>query len=119
VKAVGLLTPVLLAHLLLAAHFLRAGSLLLLAATLVVAGLLAHRGRWTARLNQLWLLSGSGVWAITLMRLWQARIAAGAPAVRMAVILGAVALFTALAAGLFETGRLRERYRLTEEGEAG
>ena len=110
-KTIALLIFVLLAQLLLAAHFLRAGNGPLLALALGFALLLLHRRAWVARLMQAWLLVGSAVWIGTLYRLWNQRTAAGAPAGRMAAILGVVAGLTALAALLFETGRLRRLYR--------
>ena len=110
-KTIGLMVPILLAQLLLAAHFLRAGNGLLLALTLASAFVLLHRRSWVARVTQAWLLVGGAVWIGTLYRLWNQRTAAGQPAVRMAVILGLVAGFTLLAALLFETGRLRRLYR--------
>lgn len=110
-KTIGLLVPALLSQFLLAAHFLRAGDWLFVGAALALAFLLGHRRSWVARLTQVWLLAGSAVWVGTLLRLWRQRTAMGMPWGRMAVILGAVAAFTALAALLFETGRLKRLYR--------
>jgi hypothetical protein len=69
------------------------------------------RRPWAARLAQLALLAGAFEWLRTLALLLPVRRAAGEPWVRLAAILGAVALVAVLGAALFETRRLRERYR--------
>jgi hypothetical protein len=95
-----LLAP-LLALALLGAHFHRAGNPWLVAGCVVLIGLAAWPRRWAARLVQLALLAGAAEWLWTAWRLVQARQALGQPWARLAVILGGVALFTALAAAVF------------------
>ena len=58
------------------------------------------------------VLAGAFVWAITLYDLAQMRMALGLPYLRMAVILGSVAVVALLSALLFETKSLRDVYRL-------
>jgi len=110
-RAFLLLLPASLSALVLGAHFLRRGDLGLVVACLVLLGLLFVRRLWAARLVQLALIAGAFEWLRTLAALLPARRAAGEPWLRLAAILGGVALLAVLGAALFETRRLRERYR--------
>jgi hypothetical protein len=110
-RAFLLLLPAGLSALVLGAHFLRRGDLGLVAACLVLLGLLFVRRLWAARIVQLVLCAGALKWLRTLAALLPARRAAGEPWVRLVAILGGVALLALLGAALFETRRLRERYR--------
>jgi hypothetical protein len=110
-RAFLLLLPASLSALVLGAHFLRRGDLGLVAACLALLGLLFVRRSWAARLVQLALLAGALEWLRTLAQLLPMRRAAGEPWVRLVAILGGVALLALLGAALFETRRLRERYR--------
>ena len=105
-----LLAPAALAALLLVAHFYRAGTLwgVALAAALLV--LLFVRRPWSARALQAGLVLGAVEWVRTLAAFAAVRVATGQPYLRMALILGAVALFAALAAIAFESDALRARY---------
>jgi hypothetical protein len=106
------LLPVVLALLLLAAHFYRAGWLPLAALSVALLALLAVPRAWAARALQLALALGAIEWLRTLASFAAARMATGQPYLRLALILGAVAAFTLLAAAVFRQRRLRERYRL-------
>ncbi len=110
--ALLLMLPPALAALVLAAHFHRAGDLLLTLAAGALALLLCVPRRWAARLVQVGLLAGALEWLRTAAALVAARQAMGQPFLRLALILGAVALFTALAAAVFRARPLRRRYRL-------
>ena len=110
-RAFLLLLPAGLSALVLGAHFLRRGDLALVAVCLVLIGLLFVCRLWAARLVQLALLAGALEWLRTLAALLPARRAAGEPWLRLVAILGGVALLALLGAALFETRRLRERYR--------
>jgi hypothetical protein len=101
-----------LALALLAAHFYRAASWPLMLASGLLLTLLAWPRAWVARLVQVCLLAGALEWAWTAYALAQQRIALGQPWIRLALILGAVALFTAAAALVFRNRRLRARYAL-------
>lgn len=104
------LLPVVLSLLVLAAHFLRAGNLLMVVLLLALLALLAVPRSWAARAVQVALALGTLEWVSTLVRLARARSAAGEPALRMGLILGAVALLTGLSALVFQSARLRRRY---------
>lgn len=110
-----LLLPVVLADLVLAAHFLREGNLLVVAALLALLPLLALRRAWVATVARLTLWLGTGVWLYTLLRLGAERSRLGEPWVRMALILGGVAAFTALASLVFRSPHLQARYRVGTE----
>jgi asparagine N-glycosylation enzyme membrane subunit Stt3 len=105
-----LLTPVVLSLLVLGAHFFRAGNVIMVAAVFVVLGLLAVPRRWAARMIQAALLLGAVEWIRTLVELYRQRAQLGQPAMRLCIILGGVALVTALSAMVFRTVRLRARY---------
>lgn len=105
-----LLMPTLLSLLVLAAHFLRAGQPWLAAASLALGTLTLVPRRWAAWTLQAGLLLGAAEWVRTTMVYVQARQAMGMPSGRLMVILGSVALVTALAASLYRTPRLRRRF---------
>ena len=96
------LLPATLSFLLLAAHFFRGGQGILLVLALACVGLLAVRRRWAGRILQLLLLLGAAEWCRTLGVIALQRRAEGLPWLRMALILGGVALFAALAALLLQ-----------------
>ena len=106
-----LLAPALSA-LLLAAHFLRSGQWAGFAVSLGLLVVLAVPRQWAARAAQAALLLGAAEWLRTLIELVAERRGEQAPYVRLAVILGTVAALTAASAVLFESRRLRARYRL-------
>ena len=104
------LLPVALSLIVLAAHFLRAGNILMVAVVLTVLGLLGVRRRWAARVMQVTLLFGAAEWVRTLAQLAALRSQAGQPVTRLLLILGSVALVTALSALMFVVPRVRDRY---------
>jgi hypothetical protein len=104
-----LLAPA-LAFAVLAAHFYRAGDWIPVA--LVVALLPLHfvRAPWAARTLQASLVLGALEWIRTVVQLVALRESMGQPWTRLAIILGSVALATALCALVFETRGLRARF---------
>jgi len=90
--------PLFLSSLVLAAHFFRMGSLGFVAFVLVLPLLLLTRERWAVRIVQAGLVLAAAEWIRTAVSIAQVRAASGGPTVRMVVILGSVALFTALSA---------------------
>ena len=90
-----------LSCLILAAHFLRMGALvgvLICVALPIVAA--ATRARWALRSLQALLVVGCVSWIATALRIGAQRRAAGEPWLRMALILAAVALLSAVSAAL-------------------
>ncbi len=106
------LLPVILSFLLLGAHFYRAGWVALTALCVAALFLLFLRKPWVPRLFQAALLLGAVEWFRTLYVFAAMRIAWDEPWTRLALILGAVSLFTALSALVFQGRRLKDFYGL-------
>ena len=104
------LLPVFISFLLLGAHFLRAGQTVLVVALILLLALLLLRKFWVPWLIQAVLLLGAIEWVLTLVSLAQYRIDSGQAWIRMAVILGVVALFTALSGLVFRSVALKKCY---------
>lgn len=104
------LLPVVISLILLAAHFYRAGQYVLVLVSLVFVFLLLIRKTWVPRLTQLALLLGAFEWLRTLYFIVQTRVEFGLPWNRLAIILGVVALFTALSGLVFRNKALCKRY---------
>lgn len=108
------LLPVFISLLLLSAHFFRSGETVFAVLPVVLFIPLIFRKAWVPRLMQLVLLLGAAEWLYTLVSVAQIRMQFGAPWVRMAVILGVVALFTAFSGLVFRSKALRVRYANTD-----
>jgi hypothetical protein len=108
------LIPVILSFLLLAAHFYRAGIPVLSGFCVGVLFLLFLRKRWIPRLFQGLLILAALEWLRSLYYFAAMRIAWDQPWTRLAIILGAVALFTALSGLVFKNARLRTFYGLQD-----
>jgi hypothetical protein len=104
------LLPVILSLLLLAAHFYRAGIVPLAGLCLVLPALLFVRQRWVPWVMQGALVLGCLEWLLSLYRFASVRIALEQPWTRLAIILGAVALLTALSALVFRSRAVKQRY---------
>jgi hypothetical protein len=107
------LIPPVVAFLLLAAHFYRAGIHLAVAVAVAMIVLVFVRRPWAARIIQLALVLAGIEWLRSAVTLVHARGAMGEPYLRLALILGGVALFTALAALVVQTRRAREHFGMT------
>jgi len=90
------LLPAIVSMLLLGAHFYRAGHLLLAGGALLSLGLLGIRRPQAIWLMQGLLAAGSVEWLATALRLVAERQSQGLPWLRLAIILGVVALCTLL-----------------------
>ena len=108
------LVPVIVSLLLLGAHFYRAGHTVLTVSCIAMPLLLFLRQPWIPRLFQAILVLGALEWLRTLYVFASMRIAFEHPWTRLAVILGAVAVFTALSGWVFRSAGLRSRYRRDE-----
>ena len=105
------LLPAVLAILILAAHFYRAANYGLVAVCGAAPLLLFLRRRWVIYVTQVLLLFGGFIWLNTIHNFVQIRESMGLPSTRMAIILGGVALFTAGAALIFSSQRVKSFYR--------
>lgn len=100
-----------LALLLLGAHFFRAGLVLLTVACLGLLVLLFVRAGWAARVLEAALWLGALEWLRTAWVFASARAQAGQPYGRLLLILGGVALVTAVAALLLRSRPSRSHFR--------
>ncbi len=105
-----LLLPTILSLLIFCAHLLRAGAAILIPLVLFSLGLLFIKHGLVARFFQLFLTLVAGQWVLFAIFLAHERQADGKDWVRMVVILCSVAVFTFIAALLFETPPLARRY---------
>src|SRR4051812_868670 len=105
--------PVAFAFILLAAHFHRAAMLASEVLAVMAIGLLFVRQAWAARTLQLLLVLGAVEWLRTLAVLVQERQAQHAPFLRLAAILGCVAVATAACALVFRGRVVRARFDLS------
>ncbi len=109
------LLPVILSLLLLTAHFYRADIMFLVIFIPASALLLLVRTQWAVRVVQGILILGGIEWIRTLVMLVMLRQDMGMPWIRLAVILGVVAVITIASALIFRLKSLRKRY---ESGQA-
>ena len=87
--------PAALAFLVLGAHFMRSGTILLVPLPLLLIGFLFPKAVWAVRTCQVALLLGGLEWVRTLVMRVLERSAFGEPYLRLVLILGLVAAFTA------------------------
>jgi hypothetical protein len=99
------------ALLLLGAHFFRAALVPLTAVCLGLIALLFVRDRWAWLALQAGLAIGTLEWLRTAWEFASLRAAMGQPYTRLLVILGSVALVTALAALVLRTRTARDHFR--------
>ncbi len=92
------ISPLLLSCLLLTAHFFRADLIFLVICTMGLPFLLRIGQPWAIRLIQFCLVLGAGEWLRTLFIFASQRQELHQPWIRLAVIMGGVALFTGLSA---------------------
>lgn len=110
---------IILSFLVLGAHFLRVGALPLVALSLFLPFLLLIPRPWVARTLQVALVLAGLEWLRTALSLVAGRQAEGEPWLRMAVILGVVALVAFVSAAVFQLPPLRDWYLRREETEGG
>lgn len=104
--------PILFAALLLGAHFLRSGHLSAVALSMALPVLLAVRRPWAAAILRISLIVGALEWARTASALILTRREMGEPFLRLAAILGGVAVATALCLLVFRSQRVKQYFRL-------
>ena len=107
-----LLVPALLSLIVLGAHCMRIGMPYLMVIPVAALVLLLWPRRWVARLVQTTLVLGALEWLRATIGYVSIRMGLDMPWMRLALILGSVALFTLLSALVFRTQRLRQRYQL-------
>jgi NAD-dependent dihydropyrimidine dehydrogenase PreA subunit len=105
-----LILPV-LSGILLAAHFSRAQNDWFAGACLVFPFILLSKKRWVMRIFQLFLLGGAMIWIERTISLVQLRQQKQLSWLRLAIILGIVALFTALSSLVFNNKKIKEMFK--------
>jgi len=103
--------PPISGFLLLTLHFFRSDNLPAMALSFLMIFFIFVRRPWASRALQVFLLLGSVEWIRTTFMLVMARSERGEPFLRLAIILGTVALFTALASLIFRTARIKTYFR--------
>jgi signal transduction histidine kinase len=104
------LLPVVISLLLIVAHYLREGQTAIVAIVLLLPLLLFLKKFWVPWIIQAVLLLGALEWLLTLVAIARFRMIQGESWTRMAIILGAVTLFTALSSLVFRSSALKARY---------
>ena len=92
------------------AHFSRAGQTGLVIVCLLFPLLLFIKRRWVAKVFQVLLLLAAMEWILTTLRIVHIRQMQEEAWIRLVIILGSVALFTALSALVFESKKLKQRF---------
>jgi hypothetical protein len=106
------LTPVVLALAVLAAHFYRSQFWVPFGVAIALLPIVLIRAPWAAGVLQGALVAGAVEWLRTAAVLIAVRQSMGQPYTRLAVILGGVALATALCALIFQWKPVRGRFGL-------
>ena len=109
-KVISYLFPV-LSLLLLAAHFSRNNLTVLSVIFLFLPLLLIIKKLWVKRVIEIILYAGSVSWIVAIFHYAKVRTLNGQSWTRLAIILGAVALFTLFSGLLFEFKYLKNRYK--------
>jgi hypothetical protein len=108
-----LILPTILALLTLGAHFLRYGLYPISILLVGLLPLLMIDRRWVARLMQVVLVVAAIEWIGVMNDVAREKAMEGRSPAKSIFILGGTALFTLVAAGLYQTPRLRQRYSNT------
>lgn len=109
-RVAGALTLCAAALALLAAHFYRGGHWLLAIGSVTALSLLLVRQPWARRALQVLLLLATVEWLRTAVLIAQLRLDQGRPYLRMALILGTVAVLTGAAASVLQRGTMRRYF---------
>lgn len=110
--------PVVVSFMLLAAHFLRGDQSFVAIVVLLCPCLLFTNRAWAVRIVQLILIVGSIEWLRTLLAIQAFRADHGLPWLRLAFILGSVALFTFCSALVFFNSSLKRKYGLGKDSKS-
>ena len=104
--------PIILCFLLLAAHFGRANLFILQIISILIPFLLFWKTKVTAFIIQACLLLAGIEWIRTTVYYTQIRIENGEPWLRLAIILGAIAVLNFATILVFSTKSMKEKYKL-------
>lgn len=104
------LLPIILADILLAAHFLRFNGIIPASLILLLLLTLFIRRWWIVRLWQVFLFAATLIWIEASFNLIGARMAMGAPAIRLIIIMAGVVLFNVFALFWLENKKIKTHY---------
>jgi len=104
--------PIILCFLLLAAHFGRANIFILQYLSLLIPFLLFWKSKIAARSIQILLILSGIEWIRTTVYYARIRIENGESWLRLAIILGTVAILNFATILVFKTKSMRERYKI-------
>ena len=104
------LLPVILSLLILGAHFSRDNMTILMVISLALPFLLFVKKAWIPKLFQIALILGALEWLRSLYFYIQTYEENGQSWIKLLMIIGGVALFTALSALVFNSKCLKEKY---------
>ncbi|MEN8251397.1 MAG: hypothetical protein ABFS32_20880 [Bacteroidota bacterium] len=104
--------PIILCFILMAAHLSRANMMILSVVCLVIPFILIWKSKISARVIQVALIIGGLEWIRTLIYYAQIRLENDQPWLRLAIIIGVVAIFNFLTPMVFRTKSMKERYSL-------
>lgn len=104
------LIPVILSFLVLSAHFSRDNMTLLMVISLVFPFLLFVQKAWVPKVFQITLILGAFEWLRSLYFYIQAYEQKDLSWNKLALIIGSVAIFTALSALVFKSKAIKKRY---------
>ncbi len=104
--------PIILCSLLIAAHFGRANMFVLQIASLIIPLILIWKNKISAVIVQIFLIAGGLEWIRTLVYYARIRAENGEPWLRLAIILGVVAVLTFASTLVFRTKFMKKRYRI-------
>ena len=108
------LLPVLFSTLLISAHFMRAYGYLIGSLFLLLLFTLFIRKIWIIRLWQILLSLAAITWIFTTINLINLRIEIGQPWLRLAIILGAIIVFTVWSALWLKNKRINAFYNKSD-----
>jgi len=96
----------------LAAHFSRGGNDIPALLTLLIPFLLFVKQKWVIITLEVFAYLAAGVWLFGAYQYIQVRIAGGDDWIRLLIIMGCVALYTAWAGFFLRSGKIKEVYGL-------
>lgn len=103
--------PFIITCVLIAAHFLRDGNSLMVIISLLFPLLLLIKKNWVLIVSQLFAYLGAGLWLGTTLQVASERITYDQDWIRMALILGAVAIFSGWSGLLLNHKKVMRNYQ--------
>ncbi len=103
--------PYILTCVLIAAHFMRASNGFMVIVSTLFPLMLFIKKPWVPMISQIFAYLGAGLWLGTTLDIAKERLMMGDDWIRMAAILGVVALFSAWSGILLNHDKVTEHYK--------